>query len=196
MREQILAALTQYGSPVLFGAVSIAAVGAPLPITLLLIVTGSLVAQGVMNFWWAICVASAGSILGDQIGYAAGRWGGGRLAGAITRVFGGVERLKSAEAAARKWGGPGIFFTRWLIGTLGASVNLASGIARYPWPRFLLWDVLGEVVGACLYVCLGRVFSDRIFALDALLGDFAWAVLALVIALLLGWRLRSYSRHG
>ena len=40
MREQILAALSQYGSPALFAVVTIAAVGVPLPITLLLIVTG------------------------------------------------------------------------------------------------------------------------------------------------------------
>ena len=37
MREQILAALSQYGSPALFAVVTIAAVGVPLPITLLLI---------------------------------------------------------------------------------------------------------------------------------------------------------------
>ena len=60
MREQILAALSQYGSPALFAVVTIAAVGVPLPITLLLIVTGSLISQGVMNFWVAIGLAGAG----------------------------------------------------------------------------------------------------------------------------------------
>ena len=73
MREQILAALSQYGSPALFVVVTIAAIGVPLPITLLLIVTGSLISQGVMNFWWAIGLATAGSVIGDQIGRASCR---------------------------------------------------------------------------------------------------------------------------
>jgi membrane-associated protein len=76
MREQILAALAQYGSPALFAVVTIASIGVPLPVSLLLIVTGSLVAQGVMPMWWAIALATAGSVIGDQIGYAIGRWGG------------------------------------------------------------------------------------------------------------------------
>ncbi len=76
MNDQLLSLVSQYGSAALFGIVAIAALGAPLPITLLLILSGSMVAQGAMNLWWVIGLASAGSILGDQAGYAIGRWGG------------------------------------------------------------------------------------------------------------------------
>src|SRR6266852_3234344 len=144
MREQILAALSLYGAPALFGIVTIAAVGIPLPITLLLIVTGSLVSQGFMNVWWAIGLASAGSIIGDQVGYAIGRWGSGRFVDRFCRVLGGRERLEKAQAKARRWGGPGVFFSRWLVTALGPWINLASGVAGYPWMRFLFWDALGE----------------------------------------------------
>jgi len=76
MNDQLLAAVSLYGAPALFGIVAIAAIGVPLPITLLLIIAGSLISQGVMNLWWAIAAAGVGSILGDQIGYAIGRWPG------------------------------------------------------------------------------------------------------------------------
>src|SRR5215471_19116853 len=102
MREQILAALSQYGSPVLFAVVMIAAVGLPLPVTLLLIVTGSLVSQGVMSFWLSIVLAGAGSVIGDQIGYAIGRWGGSVLIGRFSDFLGGREKLQAAEAKARR----------------------------------------------------------------------------------------------
>ena len=39
MRELLLGALSQYGSPALFGVVMVAAIGLPLPVTLLLIVS-------------------------------------------------------------------------------------------------------------------------------------------------------------
>src|SRR3954469_11100668 len=180
MREQILAALSQYGSPALFAVVTIAAVGIPLPITLLLIVTGSLASQGVMSFWWAVGLATAGAVLGDQAGYTIGRWGSAGLVERFSRLLGGRERLKKTQAQARAWGGPGIFFSRWLITPLGPWVNLASGIAEYSWMRFLIWDVAGEFLCALIYILLGRVFSDRVLSLDEFLGDLSWALIALL----------------
>src|SRR5579871_1837640 len=103
MRDQILAAFSQYGSPVLFVVVLVASIGLPLPITLLLIVAGSLVSQGVMNLWVAIAVAGCGSVIGDQIGYAIGRWGGPALIRRFARLL-GPKQLAAAETKARQWG--------------------------------------------------------------------------------------------
>jgi len=194
MREQILAALAQYGSPALFAVVTMASIGVPLPVSLLLIVTGSLVAQGVMPMWWAIALAGAGSVIGDQIGYAIGRWGGAALVSRFAGMLGGPERMAKAEAHARRWGGAGVFLSRWLVTPLGSLINFTSGIAEYPRMRFLLWDVLGEALGAALYIVLGWTFSDRVLELDAVLGDFSWMILALLTAAALGWMLRSYMR--
>jgi membrane protein DedA with SNARE-associated domain len=195
MREQILAALAQYGSPALFGVVTIAADGIPLPITLLLIVTGSLASQGVMRFWWAVGLATAGAVLGDQAGYAIGRWGGSGLVDRFSRMLGGRERLEKTQSQAREWGGPGIFFSRWLVTPLGPWVNLASGIAEYSWIRFLIWDVAGEFLCALIYILLGRVFSDRVVSLNELMGDLSWALVALLAAGVIGWLLyKSVAR--
>jgi membrane-associated protein len=194
MREQLLAAVSQYGSPALFLVVMVASLGAPLPIALLLVVTGSLTEQGAMNIWTAIAVAGTGSVLGDLGGYAIGRWGGTPLINRLTRVIGGRDRLEELEGRARRRAGLYIFLTRWLLSPLGPWVNLASGIARYPWHQFLLWDVLGEFFGVALYISLGQIFSDRVMALDSVLGDVTWGVLALTIALLIGRALLTYAR--
>ncbi len=195
MNERLLAAVSQYGEPALFGIVAIAALGAPLPITLLLIIAGSMVAQGAMNLWWVIAVAGAGSILGDQAGYAIGRWGGPKAIARLSRLLGQGVDLKGAEAKARAWGGPGIFVTRWLLSALGPWVNLASGAAAYPWRRFLFWDALGEITGAALYISIGRIFSDRVMAIDGVLGNLTWALIALLAAIVLGYKLLAYRRR-
>ena len=70
----------------------------------------------------------------------------------------------SPEAFAKRWGAVGIFFTRWLITSLGPWLNLTSGMTGYPWPWFFLWGVLGEVL---------------------------WVV-GLIAAVLLGWKLLRY----
>lgn len=194
MREQLLAAVAQYGSPALFAVVVVASLGAPLPIALLLVVTGSLCAQGAMNIWTAILVAGTGSVLGDLAGYSIGRWGGTVLISRLTRIIGGPNRLEKIEARARSSAALYIFLTRWLLSPLGPWVNLASGLARYPWTRFLLWDILGEFFGVALYISLGQIFSDRVMALDSFLADATMAIMALTVALVIGRVLYSYLR--
>jgi membrane-associated protein len=196
MNDQLLAGVSQYGAPALFGIVTIAAVGLPLPITLLLIVAGSMISQGAMNLWWAIGAAGTGSILGDQAGYAIGRWGGPVVITKLGGLFGRPAKLEAMEAKAKAWGGPGIFITRWLLSPLGPWINLASGSAGYPWHRFLFWDILGEMTGAVIYISLGRFFSDRVMALYGVLGDLTWAIAALVTAIILGYQLLRYLRRG
>ena len=194
MNDQLLAAVSQYGAPALFGIVTIAAIGVPLPVTLLLIVVGSMIAQGAMSLWWAIAAAGAGSILGDQAGYAIGRWGGPAVIARLSALLGRRASLQAMEAKAKAWGGPGIFITRWLLSPLGPWINLASGTAGYPWHRFLFWDVLGELTGAAVYIALGRFFSDRVMALSAVLGDLTWSIAALLAAVILGSQLLNYLR--
>jgi membrane-associated protein len=199
MLDQFLAALTQYGSPALFVVVAIAAIGVPVPVTLLLIVTGSLAAQGAINVWLAIVIASAGSVAGDQIGFAVGRWGGKKLVAKFTKMLGDVERIRELDARAKKWGGAGVFFSRWLVTPLGPWINLASGAADYSWLRFALWDFLGESFGAALFIWLGHVFSDRVQELGAVFGDLAWAILGVLAATYIGWKLfgrRQAAKKG
>jgi membrane protein DedA with SNARE-associated domain len=130
-----------------------------------------------------------GSVAGDQIGYAIGRWGGSRLVAKLSRMIGNAERIRELDAKAKSWGGAGVFFSRWLVAPLGPWINLASGIADYSWLRFTLWDFLGESFGAGLFIGLGLIFSDRVQEIGSILGDLTWAILGLLAAAFLGWKL-------
>jgi membrane protein DedA with SNARE-associated domain len=187
--DQILAALVIYGLPVLFGVILICSVGVPFPISLMLVAAGSFVEQGEMKLWQVIAVASAAAVLGDQIAYGLSRWGGRRFINRISRRIGAESKIKQAEAVTKRWSGAGIFFSRWLVTALGPWVNVASGIAAYPWKRFLLWDVLGEVLWVVLYVLLGYIFSNRVQAIAEILGNLAWVFVGLIVAVILGWKL-------
>ncbi len=167
----------------------ITSIGAPLPASLLLLALGSFVAQGEMELWPVLLVATGATIVGDQMAFAVGRFGGRRAVDAIVRRSGHAALMRPAEAFTHRWGALGIFFSRWLVGALGPWVNLSSGVARYPWPRFLLWDVLGEVLWVCGYVGLGLLFSDRVQALADLLSSLGWLLLALLVAAGAGWAL-------
>ena len=104
--------------------------------------------------------------------------------------------IKRAEAFTKRWGGVGFFLSRWLITPLGPWLNLTSGITGYPWPRFLFWDVLGEVLWVVIYVSLGNIFSDRVGALAELLGSLTWVIVGTVALVILGWKLIQYFRSS
>jgi membrane-associated protein len=190
--DQVLAALLVYGLPVLFGVILICSAGVPFPISLMLVAAGSFVEQGEMKLWEVIVVASVAAVLGDQIAYGLSRWGGRRFINRITRRIGGEGKIKQAEALTKRWSGAGIFLSRWLITALGPWVNIASGIAAYPWRRFLLWDVLGQVLWVVLYVGIGYAFSNRVQAITEILGNLTWVIVGLIVTLILGWQLVRY----
>ena len=192
--DQVLAEVLVYGVPLLFAVVAIASVGVPFPVSLTLVAAGSFAKQGEMRLLPVILAGSLAAILGDQIGYGLARWGGRGLVIRISRRIGGESKIKKAEALTKKWGGIGIFFSRWLVTQLGPWLNVTSALAGYPWRRFILWDVLGEVLWVVLYVMLGYFFSDRVQYIAEILGNLAWAILALVVAIILGWKLFRYFR--
>ncbi len=184
--DYLLSTLGVYGVPVLFLALLVGSAGVPLPASLLLVAAGSFVEQGELNLWRVLTLSAAGAVLGDQIGYVIGRWGGRRLTLRLGKLIGGENKIETTEEWLRKREGVGVFLSRWLLTPLGPVVNLAAGATHYPWPRFFLYDVLGEVLWVVLYVLLGKFFSDRVQALNDLLGDLAWAIVGLVAAIVLG----------
>jgi membrane protein DedA with SNARE-associated domain len=192
--DQLLSLLSLYGLPALFLLLVVASAGVPFPVTLLLVAAGSFVEQGELKLWQVIVLASAGAVAGDQIGYLIGRSGGRGLVNRAAKRFGWTRAIERAEAFTRRWGGAGVFLSRWLITPLGPWVNLTSGAAEYPWLRFTIWDVLGESLWVALYVSLGRIFSDRVQELADLLGNLAWVLVGALATLLLGWKLLNYFR--
>lgn len=188
IQGQLLSALVQYGFPVLFGAVLVAAVGVPLPVSLLLVAAGSFVEQGEFSYWWIIAVTVLAAVVGDNIGYGLGRWGGRPVVERVAGWVGGTAQLIKAEQLANRWGATGIFFSRWLVSPVGPAINLTSGIAAFPWLLFVMLDIAGELVWVMLYVTLGRMFSDRVQAISDLLGNLTWVIVGGCLIIFLAWK--------
>jgi len=180
----------------LFGVTLISTFGIPFPGTLLLIAAGSFVQLGDLNLGWTLLVATTAAVLGDQLGYGIGRLGGHRLAIWLAAKLRMESRLPQAEVTVQKWGGLGIFFSRWLLIAVGPWINFISGISEYSYPRFLFWDILGEAWWVVMFVVIGEVFSDRVQAFYALLGNLVWVIFGLAAAILFGWLLSTTLKNG
>ncbi len=191
---QLLADFSLYGLPVLFGVVLLGSAGLPVPGVVLVIAAGALVQQGDMNLWWVLGLTCSAAILGDSLGYAVGRFAGRSLVCRIVARVDGEDHWQRAEELARRWGGLGIFFSRWLLTPFGAPLNLISGMAEYPYPRFLFFDISGEILWTLSSVLLGEVLSDRLATVVQLAGQVPWVVVGLVGAVIFGRSLVRYLR--
>ena len=189
IQASLLSALTTYGIPAIFVSVLISSMGLPLPTSFLLIVAGSFVESGDLQFWPVVIAGVVAAVLGDHAGYSVGWFGGRKIATQISKRLKAETMLEKAEATSRKWGGVSVFFSRWLITALGPYINLTSGLTRYQLPRFSIWVVLGEALWVVTYVYIGRLFSDRVAEISDILGEFTYVLLGLVAVGVIGYQL-------
>ncbi|MCA1669192.1 MAG: VTT domain-containing protein [Thermomicrobia bacterium] len=164
--------------------VLIAAFGLPLPVAGMLTAAGVLAAHGEMNIGLLIVLSAAGAILGDALGYVAGRLGVRWLARRATardaRVAASMRWLKMtldrvfdwkfvrqatgwSDAMLDRRGSMGllILLSRTVLTAFGPVVNIVSGARRYSLGRFLLYDAVGEIVWAGTYVGFGYLAGEQ-----------------------------------
>jgi membrane-associated protein len=171
---------------VLFGVVLVSAAGAPLPATLLLIAAGAIVDDGRFSYTWAVIIALVAAVAGDNLAYGVSRWGGRKLARRLEQWAGGEERIAQARRATERWGGAGVFLSRWLLTPLGPAINVTSGLTNYPWAKFVLFDIAGEALWVGIYTTIGRMFSDRVQQIGSLAGNITWAIFGMAVVGALG----------
>ncbi len=200
----LLAFLQAYGYPVLWLSMFIASVGAPLPITLVLLAAGAFSAQGDFNVVTLLIVSLTASIAGDCVGYLIGRlWGGPALEWLARSRLG--RRLVTPRALERsrnyfqRHGGWAIILTRVLLSALGSVTNLVAGAEVYPFSAFLLYDAVGEAIGVVMLLMAGFVVGASWEAVGDLIGAISLFALGLLGVIVIAWRfirsLRGKSAH-
>jgi membrane-associated protein len=185
----LISALQQYGYPVLWLIVFVAAVGAPISGNLLLYAAGAFVALGDFNIFILFPVALSAAVLGDNLGYFIGRWVGTPLISWLERQrrfqFISPTTLARGYAYFRRKTAWAIFISRFFIVVLGGPINLLAGIEQYPFRNFLLWDVCGQILGAAIPLSLGYIFAESWEEVAGILGAFSGLFLAFLTAVLL-----------
>lgn len=190
MTGQLLEFLTVYGLPAAALLLAIGQFGVPLPTSLALLMLGALAANGDADLVTAFIWALTGATLGDQAGFLTGRFMV-QSAEDHPGLLGGLARkARAAEPRMQKWGGSGVFFTRWLFTPLGPAINIASGITGLSWASFTAWGVAGETLWVSIYIALGFTFGSNIETLSGILGNLSMALAMLVLAAFFGWRLK------
>ena len=204
MLNQLLTLLLVYGYAAVGGVELISSIGVPLPMTAILLASGSMAALGDLNLPLLCLVAVIASITGDCIDYALGRRLGAPLLEALVRRSllrePAVER---ARGQMQRWSGASVFLTRWLFTPLSSLVSLLAGTSCYPLRRFLLADIAGNLIAAVIYLGAGylvganwvTVWSD-VSGAPLLATLFAGGMLLFALGLVRLLRIRGGDQHA
>jgi membrane protein DedA with SNARE-associated domain len=124
------------------------------------ITAGVLAGSGDLNIALVILCAALGAVLGDNTAYLLGRYFEDPVR---NRLFSGHRRrhLDRAERALSERGGYLIVIGRFIPGGRTA-VTFAAGMLRFPWHRFIRYDVLAGVIWAS-YAGLVGYFGGKAF---------------------------------
>jgi membrane protein DedA with SNARE-associated domain len=176
--------LSSYGYLVVFLLVMIESIGVPVPGETALIGAALYAGStGKLEIEWVIAVAIAGAIIGDNIGFSIGRYGGARLLlryGHKIRLHEG--RLRIGIWLFRRHGGKVVFWGRF-VSVLRTWAAFLAGANHMQWPRFLFFNAAGAIVWATLFGVVYYVFGDAIRRLSTAIDvTFGVVGLALVVA--------------
>ncbi len=173
--------------------------GIPVPGETTLIAAAVYAGAGVLNVWIIVPLAIFAAMLGDNVGYAIGRFGGRVLVERWGRyIFITPERLATAEAFFAKRGGRIVVIARFIEGLRQAN-GIIAGITEMPWPRFLLFNTIGAALWVGVWVTVGMVAGEHLTSIYHTLAKYELAAAGLVVlgiaALIVRNVLRKRGNH-
>jgi len=133
--------------------IGLESMGIPLPGEVILVSAALLASRHGLNVSpvWVAVAASAGAIVGDNIGFLAGRRWHNRMFEVLGRRFprqAGPDHLAYAEHVFTRYGTLAVFFGRF-VALLRIFAGPLAGALRMPYRRFLVANALGGLAWAC-----------------------------------------------
>lgn len=178
LSETALTYIVTYGALAVGVLLMLAALGLPLPSTLLVLASGAFVQQGVLEPYSTLVVALALVVLGDSLSYGMGRL----LRRPIVARFGQAAAWQRAEAYFARRGALAVFLTRCLLTPIAVPLNLVAGSSGYPVRKFVTFAAAGELTWLLVYGGLGYAFGSQWEALSDFISNFSGVLVGLLIA--------------
>jgi membrane protein DedA with SNARE-associated domain len=164
LNENFTHMLSEYGSIVLFFLLALGIVALPIPDETLLVISGALVANGILHLHSTVISAVAGSLTGITISYILGITGGSFLMQRYGSWFGVTkEKLDKAKDWFDHLGKWALFIGYFIPGVRHFS-GFTAGITRVNYKHFALFAYSGGIFWIATFLSLGYFFGDTCFA--------------------------------
>jgi membrane protein DedA with SNARE-associated domain len=160
--------LDHYGYAAVAGLVLVEDFGVPVPGETVLILGAVYAGTGRLNIALVALLGFAGALLGDNIGFAIGHFGGRRLVERYGRyVFLTPERLDKTTRFFDRHGGKIIIIARFIEGLRQAN-GIIAGTTGMHWKRFVIFNAIGAALWVAVWTSIGYFSGSQI---DAIYND-------------------------
>lgn len=181
----ILYFISHYGYLAVSLGIGIESIGIPFPGETIVVAAAVYAGAGYLSLVWVIVFASIGAILGDNIGYVLGMYGGRRFLerfGKHIRIH--PKHLEHAEAYFKKHGGKTVFWGRF-VSILRMWSAFLAGTHRMPWQTFLYYNALGGIVWSIVFGFLGYTLGKNLSLLSMIIHTVGIIGIGVIIVLLI-----------
>jgi membrane-associated protein len=186
-------AVVHYGYWAVGAALLAENAGIPVPgETILLLACFLTYSEQNLRLPWIILVATIAATLGDNLGFAAGYYGGRPLLARYQTLFKIQNRtLERGEELFARYGAVTVFFARFVFG-LRIIAGPLAGVLRMPWRKFMVFNFLGAAVWVSVIASAGYLFGQHWERLQQDLKriDVSIVIVLLVAVAFLWWRSR------
>ena len=187
MTDYLLELVADWGVWALAVTTFLSCLALPVPSSMMMLASGAFVASGDLAPNSVIVAALVGAVLGDQVGYGAGRAGFSAAESWLMRNPLRASVLTRAQDTMQRRGAAAVFLSRWLFSVLGPYVNLIAGGARMNWATFTLMGIAGEMVWVAVYIGLGYAAGGQLAMVTEMLGNATGLATSALVTLGLGW---------
>jgi membrane protein DedA with SNARE-associated domain len=154
--------LNNYGYLAVAGFVFLEDFGVPVPGETVLILGAVYAGTGRLNVFLVGLIGFLAAVLGDNVGFAIGHFGGRALVERYGRyVLITSERLDKAAAFFDRHGGKVIVIARFVEGLRQAN-GIVAGITGMHWKRFIPFNALGAALWVATWVAVGYFSGSHI----------------------------------
>lgn len=166
-----------YGYVAVFAGVLLTNAGIPMASELTLLIAGSVLATGHLDYTATILVGAGAALLNDSLWYVIGRLGSVRLIGLYCKVSFGLTACvaKTADTLVR-FGPRSLILARFIPGFRTFAAPMA-GMSNLGYSRFALYDGIGTLLWAGVVVSAGWWFARRLASLAGQIENVRMAVL-------------------
>ena len=177
--------LNQYGYLVVAGFVLLEDFGVPVPGETILILGAVYAGAGRLDIWLVGLLAFLGAVVGDNIGFAIGHFGGRALVERFGRyVLLTKERLDKATGFFERRGGWIVVVARFIEGLRQAN-GIIAGIVGMHWAKFVAFNALGAALWVAVWTCVGYFAGNHITSIYHAITRYTVYVVIGVVVLVL-----------
>jgi membrane protein DedA with SNARE-associated domain len=186
--------LDHLGYTAVVGLLFVEDFGVPVPGETVLVLAAAYAGAGRLNAVAVGVLGVLGAVLGDNVGFAIGRFGGRPLIERFGRyIFLTPRRVQNATDFFARFGGGVIIIARFIEGLRQAN-GIISGMTGIRWTRFLVFNIIGAALWVSVWTSVGYFSGSHIDTIYNTISRYSTDAAIALAVLLIAWTARRVSR--